>query len=63
MGNSPWGHKELDTTERLHFHFPFLQQTRDKGKMWTLFVSETAIWEVKESDPETTIQCSLLHAL
>ena len=21
MGCSPWGHKELDTTERLHFHF------------------------------------------
>ena len=20
MGYSPWGHKELDTTERLHFH-------------------------------------------
>ena len=22
MGCSPWGRKELDTTERLHFHFP-----------------------------------------
>ena len=21
MGCSPWGGKELDTTERLHFHF------------------------------------------
>ena len=21
MGYSPWGHEELDTTERLHFHF------------------------------------------
>ena len=21
VGYSPWGHKELDTTERLHFHF------------------------------------------
>ena len=21
MGYSPWGHKELGTTERLHFHF------------------------------------------
>ena len=20
-GYSPWGHKELDTTEQLHFHF------------------------------------------
>ena len=24
MGYSPWGHKESDTTERLHFHFHFL---------------------------------------
>ena len=23
MGYSPWGRKELDTTERLHFHFHF----------------------------------------
>ena len=23
IGYSPWGHKESDTTERLHFHFPF----------------------------------------
>ena len=23
VGYSPWGRKELDTTERLHFHFPF----------------------------------------
>ena len=23
MGYSPWGHKESDTTERLHFHFHF----------------------------------------
>ena len=22
VGYSPWGRKELDTTERLHFHFP-----------------------------------------
>ena len=21
MGDSPWGHKESDMTERLHFHF------------------------------------------
>ena len=23
MGYSPWGHKESDTTEQLHFHFFF----------------------------------------
>ena len=26
MGYSPWGHKESDTTERLHFHFHFVAQ-------------------------------------
>ena len=26
MGCSPWGHKELDTTERLHFHFYTLEK-------------------------------------
>ena len=26
VGYRPWGRKELDTTERLHFHFSFLQQ-------------------------------------
>ena len=24
VGYSPWGHKESDTTERLHFHFIFI---------------------------------------
>ena len=26
MGCSPWGHKELDMTERLHFHFHALEK-------------------------------------
>ena len=26
VGNSPWGRKESDTTERLHFHFLSLRQ-------------------------------------
>ena len=26
MGCSPWGCEELDTTERLHFHFPGLEK-------------------------------------
>ena len=25
MGYSPWGRKESDTTERLHFHFPYYE--------------------------------------
>ena len=50
VGCSPWGHKELDTTERLHFHFSLscigegngnplqcscLENPRDGGAWWT----------------------------
>ena len=28
VGYSPWGHKESDTTERLHFHFHFLHDPK-----------------------------------
>ena len=49
MGCSPWGRKELDTTERLHFHFSLscvgegdgnalqcscLENPRDGGAWW-----------------------------
>ena len=51
MGYSPWGRKELDTTERLHFHFPLscigegngnplqcscLENSKDKGAWWAI---------------------------
>ena len=31
VGYSPWGHKESDTTERLHFHFGFPSGSDGKG--------------------------------
>ena len=49
VGYSPWGHKESDTTERLHFHFSpscigegngnrlqcsCLENPRDRGAWW-----------------------------
>ena len=49
VGYSPWGHKESDTTERLHFHFSLsctgegngnplqcscLENPRDEGALW-----------------------------
>ena len=46
VGCSPWGRKELDTTERLHFHFSLscigegngnwdcLENPRDRGAWW-----------------------------
>ena len=33
-GYTPWGRKELDTTERLHFHFPlFFEGKADRFMM------------------------------
>ena len=49
QGDWPWGHKELDTTERLHFHFSLscigegngnplqcscMEKPRDRGAWW-----------------------------
>ena len=39
VGYSPWGRKELDTTEQLHFHFLQLQGTDEKIRysiLWTI---------------------------
>ena len=59
VGCSPWGCEELDTTERLHFHFSLscigeghgnplqcscLENPRDRGAWWA------AIYGVAESD-------------
>ena len=59
VGCTPWGHKELDTTERLHFHFSLscigegngnqlqcscLETPRDGGAWWA------AVYGVAESD-------------
>ena len=59
VGCSPWGRKELDTTEQLHFHFSLLctgegngnplqcsclENPRDGGAWWA------AVYGVTESD-------------
>ena len=31
VGYIPWGHKELDTTERLHFHFSLSRMNEMTG--------------------------------
>ena len=48
QATSPWGHKESDTTERLHFHFhqySCLEKSMDRGASWA-----TSPWVCKESD-------------
>ena len=59
VGYSPLGHKELDTTERLHFHFSlscigegngkplqcsWLENPRDGGAWWAAIYGVTQSW-------------------
>ena len=59
VGCSPWGHKESDTTERLHFHFSLswigegngnplqcscLENPRNEGAWWAAVYGVTQSW-------------------
>ena len=59
MGCRPWGREELDTTERLHFHFslscigegngkplqcPCLENPRDGGAWWAAVSGVAQSW-------------------
>jgi len=59
VGCSPWGREELDTTERLHFHFSLsctgegngnplqcscLEDPRDRGAWWAAVYGVTQSW-------------------
>ena len=59
VGCSPWGHEELDRTERLHFHFSLsrigegngnplqcscLENPRDGGSWWAAVYGATQSW-------------------
>ena len=33
VGYSPWGHQELDMTERLHFHFSLTAESEEELKI------------------------------
>ena len=59
VGGSPWGRKESDTTERLHFHFSLscigegngnplqcscLKNPRDGGAWWAAIYGVTQSW-------------------
>ena len=43
VGYSPWGRKESDTTERLHFHWTILARyTLLRGRMWSQVAPNSA---------------------
>ena len=41
MGYSPWGHKESDTNERLHFHF---LSVKGKRGCWVVVLGTSKEW-------------------
>ena len=55
VGYGPWGHKELDTTEQLHFHFHFSHMFKvllggsDSKNLPTMW--ETQIQSLGQEDP------------
>ena len=40
VGYSPWGHKEFDTTERLHSHFSLIAEREQELKSFLMKVKE-----------------------
>ena len=65
VGCSPWGRQALDTTERLHFHFPLscigerngsplqcscLENPRDRGAWWAAVYGAAQSWPRLTSD-------------
>ena len=44
VGYSPWGHKELDTTEWLHFHFSDKQQQQKNKVLRTKVIPRLLLW-------------------
>ena len=75
VGYSPWGHKELDTTEWLHFQFLLpcigkgngnpvqcscLQNPRDRGAWWAAVYGVTqSQTRLKRLSSSSSIQCWL----
>ena len=76
VGCSPWGHKESDTTEQLHFHFSLscigegngnplqcscLENPRDGGAWWASFYGVTQSWtRLKRLSSSSSIYLFLL---
>ena len=40
VGYSPWGRKESDTAEQLHFHFHFIAEREEELKSFLMKVKE-----------------------
>ena len=76
VGCSPWGRKESDTTERLHFHFSLscigegngnplqcscLENPRDGGAWWAAIFGVAQNWtRLKRLSSSSSRYCTLL---
>ena len=79
VGCSPWGHKESDMTERLHFHFSLscigegngnplqcscLENPRDGGALWAaVYGVAQSRTQLKQLSSRSSILCHPLHLL
>ena len=74
VGYSPWGCKEMDTTERLHFHFSLscieegngnplqqssLENPRDRGAWWAAILWGLREWDTTEATQQQQHQLSV----
>ena len=51
MGYSPWNCKELDTTERLHFHFTLLTKVHlVKAMVFPVVMCGCESWTIKKAE-------------
>ena len=75
VGCSPWGHKESDTTERLHFHMSLsctgegngnplqcscLENPRDGGAWWASIYGVAWSWTRLKQLSSSSSSCSIM---
>ena len=54
VGYSPWGRKELDTTERLHFHFTVIKGIH-------MYFLAYSLWQLSRGIIVSTLQMRKLN--
>ena len=62
VGYSPWGRKELDTTEWLHFHFHFQYTVDANVCVLSCFSHVQFFWDPMDCSPPCSSVCEILQA-
>ena len=63
VGYSPWGHKELDTTEQLHFHFLKLEGIWKQKHSHVKILLQLFLHGIREQSAVNSLICSCLKFL